>query len=49
MDSGWRLGLCLVVGIYWCLVVNPSPDKMIIVGGYGGWQALNIVDECVIV
>ena len=32
-----------------CLVVSPSPDKMMIVGGYAGVSPLNIVEECVVV
>ena len=33
-----------------CLVVTPSPDKMMIVGGYGARnQLLNSVEECVVV
>ena len=31
-----------------CLVVSPSPDKMMIVGGYGG-DSTNSVEECVAV
>ena len=31
-----------------CLVVSPSPDKMMIVGGYAGVSPLNIVEECVV-
>ena len=30
-----------------CLVVSPSPDKMMIVGGWG--SSINIVEECVVV
>ena len=33
-----------------CLVVTPSPDKMMIVGGYGAnYQSLDSVEECVVV
>ena len=33
-----------------CLVVNPSPDKIMIVGGFGdGYEQLDIVEECVVV
>ena len=32
-----------------CLVVSPSPDKMMIVGGWKGFIAVNIVEECVVV
>ena len=30
----------------WCLVVSPSPDKMMIVGG---WEAHDSVEDCIIV
>ena len=36
----------------WCLVVSPSPDKMIIVGGLRGrliGVATDSVEECVVV
>ena len=29
----------------WCLVVSPSPDKMMIVGGWGE----DSVEECIVV
>ena len=32
-----------------CFVVSPSPDKMMIVGGYGGYLTLDSVEECVVV
>ena len=32
-----------------CLVVSPSPDKMMIVGGVGRYSTLNSVEECVVV
>ena len=35
-------------GRYSCLVASPSPDKIIIVGGYG-LGALDCVEECVVV
>ena len=47
----WTVGedwVCLVVGSSECLVVSPSPDKMMIVGGYAGVSPLNIVEECVV-
>ena len=34
-----------------CLVVSPSPDKMMIVGGYGGGEygmTTDSVEECAI-
>ena len=37
-------------GRWWCLVVSPSPDKMMIVCGNGSsYEPLNIVEECVVV
>ena len=30
-----------------CLVVSPSPDRMMIVGGYGA--GLDSVEECIVV
>ena len=39
-------------GRWLCLVVSPSPDKMMIVGGItgvGGWETLDIVEECGVV
>ena len=41
MESGWRLALCLVL-------VSPSPDRMMIVGGYGA-GLLDSVEECIVV
>ena len=32
-----------------CLVVSPSPDRMIIVGGSGGYEAEDGIEECNIV
>ena len=32
-----------------CLVVSPSPDRMMIVGGYGYYRAKDSVEECVVV
>ena len=32
-----------------CLVFSPLPDKLMIVGGLRGFQALDIVEECVVV
>ena len=34
-------------GRYWCLAVSPSPDRILIVGGYGA--GLDSVEECVAV
>ena len=32
-----------------CLVVSPSPDKMMIVGGFYGSTSLDSIEECVVV
>ena len=32
-----------------CLVVSPSPDRMMIVGGWGAGYKLDIVEECIVV
>ena len=32
-----------------CLVVSPSPDRIMIVGGYGYYAAQDSVEECVVV
>ena len=36
-------------GRYMCLVASPSPDKMVVVGGYGanGYTPLDSVEICV--
>ena len=34
---------------YKCLVVSPSPDKMVVVGGWGASYVLDIVEVCVAV
>ena len=36
-------------GRYWCLVASPSPDKMVVVGGYGASYRLDSVEVCVAV
>ena len=39
-------------GSFMCLAVSPSPDRILIVGGYGedsGCGALDSVEECVAV
>ena len=33
---------------YWCLLASPSPDKMVVVGGWGAWGTLlDSVEVCV--
>ena len=50
VDGQWVKIGSMATGRSWCLVVSPSPDKIIIVGGQGayGWSQ-NIVEECVVV
>ncbi|CAI8026618.1 hypothetical protein GBAR_LOCUS15281 [Geodia barretti] len=36
-------------GKKWCLVANTSPDKIIIMGGFGLFGRLDSVEECVVV
>ena len=50
VDGQWVEIGSMATGRKWCLVVSPSPDKIIIVGGQGahGWSQ-NIVEECVVV
>ena len=42
VEGRW-VGICSLSGKNWCFSVSPSPDKLIIVGGYG---ALDSVEEC---
>ena len=46
MDGQWVKIGSMSSGRSWCLVVTPSPDKMMIVGGHGGEDS---VEECVVV
>ena len=36
-------------GRYWCLAVSPSPDRILIVGGFGASDMTDTVEECVAV
>ena len=49
LDGQWVEIGSMSSGRSMCLVVTPSPDKMMIVGGHGGeYQALVSVEECVV-
>ena len=49
LDGQWVKIGSMSSGRSYCLVVTPSPDKMMIVGGYGaGYQSLDSVEECVV-
>ena len=50
VDGEWvRVGSMADVRCY-CLVASPSPDRIIIVGGYGAdYSALDSVEECAVV
>ena len=45
LDGQWVKIGSLSCGRWWCLVVSPSPDKMMIVGGFGE----DSVEECITV
>ena len=49
VDGQWvRIG-SMANGRSWCLVASPSPDKIIIVGGYERhFQLLDVVEECIV-
>ena len=48
VDGQWVEIGSMATGRERCLVVSPSPDKIIIVGGYGSFfETLDIVEECV--
>ena len=50
VDGQWVEIGSMATGRSWCLVVSPSPDKIIIVGGRGAsGQSQDIVEECVVV
>ena len=40
----------MATGRFSCLVVSPSPDKMIIVGGYRSslYESVDDVEECIV-
>ena len=46
LDGQWVEIGCISRGRQWCLVVSPSPDKMMIVGGKGAPES---VEECIAV
>ena len=50
VDGQWVEIGSMTTGRYRCLVVSPSPDKIIIVGGWdhSGWHQSN-VEECVVI
>ena len=49
MNGQWVKIASMSSGRSDCLVVTPSPDKMMIVGGYGGvLLPLDSVEECVV-
>ena len=49
VDGEWvRIG-SMASGRCFCLVASPSPERIIIVGGVGGWGAGDSVEECAVV
>ena len=49
VDGQWVEIGSMATGRRWCLVVSPSPDKIIIVGGEGAHgRSQGIVEECVV-
>ena len=50
VDGQWvRIG-SMATGRYWCLVVSPSPDNIIIVGGIDNYgSSMKCVEECVVI
>ena len=49
VDGQWEEIRSMAIDRRWCLVVSPSPDKIIIVGGDDGFlQKLDIVEECIV-
>ena len=49
VDGQWVEIGSMATGRFWCLVVSPSPDKIIIVGGYGSsYVPVDIVEECIV-
>ena len=50
VDGRWEEIGSMATGRYWCLVVSPSPDKFIIVGGkISPYDTVDIVEECNVV
>ena len=49
VDGQWVEIGSMATGRFWCLVVSPSPDKIIIVGGAVSFsESLDIVEECIV-
>ena len=49
VDGQWVEIGSMATSRHWCLVVSPSPDQIIIVGGDEGFlQKLDVVEECII-
>ena len=48
VDRKWVAIGSMSAGRYWCLVVSPSPDKMMIIGGQRGTAKLDNVEECAV-
>ena len=46
LDEEWVEIGCMSIGRSMCFVVSPSPDKMMIVGG---WKGEDSIEECVVV
>ena len=49
VDGQWVKIGSMATGRSWCLVVSPSPDKIIIVGGRGARGQSQDIEECVVV
>ena len=50
VDGKWVKIVSMPCGRRWCLVVSPSPDKMMIVGGSALGRGGNVgVEECIVV
>ena len=49
VDGQWVEIGSMTTGRHWCLVISPSPDQIIIVGGDEGFfQKLDVVEECIV-
>ena len=51
VDGEWTEIDSMCIGRCWCFVVSPSPDKMMIVGGWRGHLRItqvNVCEECVV-
>ena len=47
VDGQWVNIGSMSSGRRWCLVASPSPDKMVVVGGFGAHTQLDSVEVCV--